>query len=232
MKVWLLFLLLTLSFLAFSQQGTEENVRLHFTPMIGDAHLVLNQRMETSAGAEVSIQTLRFYLSNVRLFAKGNEVYTEPSSFHLLDASEPSSMILELPESEGLKYDRIEFTLGLDSVTNVSGVFEGDLDPTKGMYWTWQSGYIHFKLEGQFTDSEKADDSFSYHLGGYRSPHATCQSIGIELPEAVNSSPSVHLSLDGFLSRVMPSEQRLVMSPGAKARDWFETAALTFPVHE
>jgi len=37
----------------------------------------------------------------------------------------------------------------VDSLANVSGAMSNDLDATKGMYWSWQSGFINLKIEGK-----------------------------------------------------------------------------------
>jgi hypothetical protein len=53
-----------------------------------------------------------------------------------MNTDKHSKLSFDLPTY--LKYDQIQFQLGIDSLTNVSGAMGGDLDPTKGMYWTWQ----------------------------------------------------------------------------------------------
>jgi hypothetical protein len=42
----------------------------------------------------------------------------------------------------------IRFLLGVDSARNVSGIQTGALDPARGMFWTWNSGYVMAKIEG------------------------------------------------------------------------------------
>jgi hypothetical protein len=64
------------------------------------------------------------------------------------DENDSNALCLEIPDD--IEFDAIQFNLGLDSLTNVSGALGGDLDPTKGMYWTWQNGYVNFKLQGSF----------------------------------------------------------------------------------
>ena len=50
-------------------------------------------------------------------------------------------------------YNQITFTIGVDSLRSTMDVSKrpGVLDPAQGhdgMYWTWNSGYIFFKMEG------------------------------------------------------------------------------------
>ena len=113
-------------------------------------------------------------------------------------------------------FDKIKFQLGLDSFTNVSGALTGDLDPTKGMYWTWQSGYINLKIEGFFINSNEGNKIFEYHLGGYLPPFQTIQHISM----LSNSKKEMKIVLDFnsfFLSSKTEYKAR-VMSPGENAQ--------------
>ena len=78
------------------------------------------------------------------------------------------ALCLEIPEDT--EFDAIQFNLGIDSLTNVSGALGGDLDPTKGMYWTWQNGYVNFKLQGTSDLCNNPKNEFEFHLGGYLKP--------------------------------------------------------------
>ncbi len=97
------------------------------------------------------IDALKFYISNIQFFKSGRVVFKENNSFHLIDAAQSYSETLSVADSEDIRFDEVRFSIGIDSATNTAGVLGGDLDPTKGMYWTWQSGYINFKLEGTST---------------------------------------------------------------------------------
>ena len=56
--------------------------------------------------------------------------------------------------------------VGVDSARNVSGAQTGALDPAKGMFWTWNTGYIMAKLEGNSPASPTG--IFEYHIGGFK----------------------------------------------------------------
>ena len=66
------------------------------------------------------------------------------------------------------KYDKLQFLLGVDSIRNCSGAQTGALDPMNGMFWTWNSGYIMFKLEGNSTASTADLQRIEHHIGGYK----------------------------------------------------------------
>ena len=180
------------------------------------------------SGSEVQVQVIRFYISAVELYSKGKRVWQEQNSYHLVDFSNPATMqhLLGLPD--GKTFDKIRFNLGIDSVTNVSGAMDGDLDPAKGMYWAWQSGYINFKMEGSMPFPDGIPHEFQFHLGGYASPHATLQTIELAVPEGGN----VKIGFDAarFLAGVNISEAQSIMSPGANAVRLSAAAAGAFTI--
>jgi hypothetical protein len=44
-------------------------------------------------------------------------------------------------------------------------VNDDDLDPSTGMIWSWNTGYIFFKHEGKFIDSTGQERSLLFHYG-------------------------------------------------------------------
>jgi hypothetical protein len=72
--------------------------------------------------------------------------------------------------------------LGVDSIRNVSGIQTGALDPLKGMFWTWNSGYVMAKLEGSSESSNSAGNRFTYHIGGFRPGMNVLKTIDLIIP--------------------------------------------------
>jgi hypothetical protein len=88
-----------------------------------------------------------------------------------------------LPEGD---FIGIEFLLGVDSLRNVSGSQTGDLDPSKNMFWDWNTGYIFYKLEGRFntlTNTVKGD--YAIHIGGYKGKDNCIQACSFSLNKAL-----------------------------------------------
>ena len=50
----------------------------------------------------------------------------------------------------------------------MSGAQTGALDPANDMFWTWNSGYIMAKLEGQSSFSTLINNEIEYHIGGFK----------------------------------------------------------------
>ena len=126
----------------FSQTQTS----LKFNPSFGQSKLSSDSAYKISINDSIQITAFKFYISNLELLNKNKSVWKDSIPFHLIDAFNEKTLAFKIPTN--IPYTKVKFNLGIDSITNVSGAMGGDLDPTKGMYWTWQSGYINFKLEG------------------------------------------------------------------------------------
>lgn len=160
----------------------------------------------------IVLQTARFYLSDFIFYRQGQEVLRENNSYHLVDLEFPESGEWAIHTSG---FDEISFLLGTDSLTNVSGAYGGDLDPVKGMYWTWNSGYINVKLEGFSPQSRGRNGEFALHLGGYMPPFQT----DYRVQSGVASSGHIHIELDvcPMFEQTDWNNHFNVMSPSAEA---------------
>ena len=110
--------------------------------------------------------------------------------------------------------------MGIDSTTNVSGAMGGDLDPTKGMYWTWLSGYINFKLEGTSNICKTRHNEFQFHLGGYQHPFNSLQTVFIEISS--KSTIEINIDLLKIFQQINLAQQHHIMSPEQDAMDFSE----------
>lgn len=106
----------------------------------------------------------------------------------------------------------VKFGIGIDSVINTSGAFGGNLDPTNDVYWSWQSGYINMKLEGEIIAPRLR--KFEYHLGGYTSPFAAHQSSSV-FP--INNVTEIHINLLTFLEGSQKIDIYKTMSPSKQS---------------
>jgi len=193
-----------------------QSVKLSFQPYFGTEKVMLSDTVPSIFGPQnLKIETLRFYLSNFQLLKNGKVVFEEKNSFHLLDASDEKSLQLSLQTKDNLDFNTLKFDLGIDSLTNVSGAIGGDLDPTKGMYWTWQSGYINFKLEGTSQLCKTRNSEYQFHLGGYQQPNYGLQTLEF----AVRNSKAVNISLDlkAIFDQIDLTKTNHIMSPNQEA---------------
>ncbi|MEM7103320.1 MAG: MbnP family protein [Bacteroidota bacterium] len=211
MKQFLLALFLLNSFNLSAQDS--QNLSVNFKPTFNGEPLVLTDDEADLSGKDIQIETFRFYISKVELLNGGEIVYEEPNSFHLLDVSNPLSLNLSLNFEFNAQnpITHLKFQIGIDSLTNVSGAFGGDLDPSNGMYWTWQSGYINFKLEGVAAECPARHNRFQFHIGGYQGPYKALQTVS--LPVANIEEVNIQLRLEDFMGKINLEETYQVMSP-------------------
>jgi hypothetical protein len=214
-------LVLAITLVPFSFQAQE--LKIQVNPIFNVQSLDLSGEFQAK---EKCIKTFKCYLTSFELINEGNVVWKEENSYHLIDASLPESMLLELRIPEDLQYDQIAFLLGVDSLTSVSGAYGGDLDPTKGMYWAWNSGYVNFKLEGFHPRASSPEHDFEFHIGGYLPPFQTAQKITLSC--AKNAPLVINIDLDQFLEKADLATLSQIMSPGKSAKELSQVAAQSF----
>ncbi|MBK9636899.1 MAG: hypothetical protein IPO63_03460 [Bacteroidetes bacterium] len=225
MKKYYIFLVLVLlHFLSVAQR-----VNIYFNALLNGKEIQFDSIVINNEKDTLQINQLKFYISNIQ-FLKGDEiVFTELNSYHLIDFEMPATTSISIKTFRSISYNSIRFYLGIDSLTNVSGALGGDLDPTHGMYWTWQSGYINFKMEGQASKSEAASTEFQFHLGGYQVPFNSLQQIQLN---ATDENINLVLNVDPFLHSIDFSNNHHIMSPTKKAVELSELLAKNFKVRK
>ncbi len=205
------FLMLTCRFAA----GAETCVPLRFVPTYGGKPVVLEQYYQLHGGDSVMFETFKCYISDITFYKAGKQVLKEKNSYHLLNAENEETMSLFIHMDDSIHYDEVQFNMGIDSATSTSGALGGDLDPAKGMFWTWQSGYINCKIEGRSNLCKTRHNEFQLHLGGYAVPDNSLQEVRLTIPEG--AEVDIVIPLDKFLSRVDIAKQNAIMSPGQDA---------------
>ena len=216
MKKFLASLILIFSFNT-SILGQNSNVcLLHVTPVFGSSHLTLGKQYSLNNQKDsITFEMVKYYISGIQLLLNSEVVWKDTSRFYLLDAENEKSYNIPLKISKDLKFNEINFFSGIDSTTNVSGAFGGDLDPTNGMYWTWQNGYINGKFEGKSSFCKSKNASFELHLGGYQFPYNALQTV--QLKVTPKEKIEEHLELDHFISNIDIAEKHHIMSPSNEA---------------
>ncbi len=202
--------------------------KIEFLPVFKEKPLELGEKYISDKDT-VEIETLKFYISNVE-FLKGKKiVHSLKKKHHLLDLGKLGSLKINEENPENGKFDEIRFNIGIDSLTSSSGVFSGDLDPTNGMYWTWQSGYINFKLEGKTNFSTARNHEFQLHIGGFSAADSTLQNVSFPVK---NSEILIWIYVDEIISEMVSAKVFHVMSPGKKAGNFSRKIASAFKIDE
>ena len=205
----LLFLLLALVSRCYVAELSAQKLDIIHQVLLQGKTVQLDTWMSVNPSVSVKITTLKWYLS----------VQGKAAQTYLLDLSKPESLL------QSVKYPRgSRLYFGIDSQTQVLATRPGAFDPIHGMYWTWQSGYIQWKLEGVMK-TDTAEIPIQLHLGGFQNNLQT----GQILPPLPNmDKPDCALLmiwlLDEVLQSITPQTAR-VMSPSRMAQEYAERVA-------
>ncbi|MDO9372969.1 MAG: MbnP family protein [Bacteroidota bacterium] len=202
------------------------NVAVKLTNMLGDGPITLESKTYINAVAEpYTVSKLRYYITNVRLI--GTSSAAEAESYHLIDAEKPESLQFSFT-APSATFNSIEFLLGVDSTRNVSGAQTGALDPLNDMFWTWNSGYVMLKIEGNSPVSPVAGKKFEYHLGGFSGPNNVLKKIQLPFPAgklaSIQKGKTCEISIMANLDKLWAGPNALSIAatpvcttPGAQA---------------
>ncbi len=209
---WVLWFMSSFFFISSKAQSLS---LIHFEAYLNEAPLKLDSVYSLAYGQTISISTLKFYISDIQYLQDNKIIEKEPQSFHLINFEDEKSLDLLIKRTNTEKFNQLKFVVGIDSITNVSGALGGDLDPTKGMYWAWQSGYINAKIEGECSLSGGKNKTFEFHLGGYNDPFLSAQQLILD--KKVEGNIHIKLELDHFFNQIDIGNQHHIMSPGKEA---------------
>ncbi|MFI5186873.1 MAG: MbnP family protein [Chitinophagales bacterium] len=164
------------------------HIFLQFNTVVGPRQFFLGSTYINSFGESFSISKFKYYVSNIEF---GNPVSGAkefiPGSYYLINESDSVSRKISI-DITGSSYTTVSFLLGVDSLKNVSGAQGGALDPVNDMFWTWNTGYVMAKLEGNSPFSRQIHHAIEYHVGGFKGENSVLQKIDLVIP-AENSLP-------------------------------------------
>ncbi|WP_428656755.1 MbnP family protein [Runella sp.] len=186
------------------------SLTLTFDHRVGDKSLTLGtDTYQNASGEDFVVTTFNYFISNISLKKSDGTTYTYPqdSSYFLVRETFPASKQIVLKRIPAGDYTAVTFTIGVDSLRNTmdisrrKGVLDpGDVSHDDGMYWSWNSGYIFMKLEGNSSKVEPdpaGNQKFRYHIGGYGGYNA----------KMFNNLRTVTLSLGAVPAKVGPTQQ-------------------------
>ncbi len=201
----------------------------------GEPLKMADQLYVNEHGDTIYIDLFRFYITNMRLSSESTTVSDTVS--HLVDAEDEASATFHINNVPAGSYTSLQFTVGVDSITNTSGANGGDLDPAKGMYWVWNSGYIMAKLEGHSRVCKTLHHAFEFHIGGYMPPFNAARLVNVKLSHPVvvlnGCNTIVRLKADvaaWFKGNLDLSKLNSVVIPGKEANIIADNYAQMFSV--
>ena len=223
MKSYILLNIICFTFSTHLKAQSLQQIEINFKPIFNNKSLVLNNYHIVNADSFL-ISQCKFYISGIKLKNNNRTVFIERNCVYLINFSELTSCNFLLKIQKNIKFDEIQFNLGIDSLTNSKGISTGALDPTKGMYWAWHSGYINYKLEGQINKQK-----FQFHLGGFRNGFYNMQTI--HLPVEASTKVNITVDLFKFLSLIDLQKTNHIMTPTKIAVELAQKAKQMFSVN-
>ncbi|WEK36403.1 MAG: hypothetical protein P0Y53_02730 [Candidatus Pseudobacter hemicellulosilyticus] len=220
------------------------NIQLHFKAVVQDdtEDMVFGSSYTNAFNESFQVDQFKFYVHAIQLInTDSGKVFQVPvDQYYLVNFRDSASCVLPITVPS-YKYNRLAFMLGVDSARNVSGAQTGALDPLNGMFWTWNTGYIMAKLEGQSPVSTAPGHAFEYHIGGFRQADNVVRQITLLFPygDAVDMQPnghsSIHITADVLAWFKNPHDIKIstnptCMTPGTLAMQIAENYAKMFTV--
>jgi hypothetical protein len=187
--------------MAFSlSQKDQTTLNVQFEHFVGNDTLMLDSmNYKNELGQTFTISKFKYYVGHFSLKNTDGKDFSSDEYF-LIDEEEPLSKQIELKNIPFGKYQCVSFLLGVDSTSNCSGAQRGALDPTKAMFWAWNTGYIFLKMEGHAPMSKSSGHFYEYHIGGFRKPNNCIRSITLNFKDIFEISKekntTLHLKTD------------------------------------
>ena len=214
---------------SFAVKAQKTTTEISFKLLFDNLPLELAKQYPVSEKDSLTIDFLKFYISDITFLKEGTQVGKSKEKHHLIDAQN-SSLYKTLYKVKNKNFDTITFLVGLDSKTQEKGIQGGVLDPTSQMYWTWQNGFINFKLEGESSLCPTRKNKFQFHVGGFQKPYATSQKVS--LATSGDAPIVIDVDISFFFNAITISQTNTVTSPNKKAVMVSKVLQTLFSVHE
>ena len=155
-----------------NNDNDEVSVFLAFENVVDGTDIQAGQTYDID-GRNITFDIVNYYISNVRIMDDNGNMVVSSDDVFLAKEGNANSFEIGTVQDDAHAH-MVMFTLGIqDTAVNLGDpsqyTSEQALSTTQNMHWSWNSGYIFLKLEGQVdttaTPDGQLDDSFIYHLG-------------------------------------------------------------------
>jgi hypothetical protein len=218
-----------------SSESDTSPVTIRFSLMAYGSPIDTAFQYTNFGGEKFNVSSFKFYIAAIE-FANSATSVSEKNTYHLVDLAQPASQQFNVRLKTG-KYDKINFIVGVDSTRNVSGAQTGALDPTNGMFWTWNTGYIFAKLEGRSPASAAPFQKLTHHIGGFRTGENAIRKITLAMPFEIGRAKELVINADvqkwfDGPHQISIASNASVMSPGGVALKIADNYASMFSVNK
>jgi len=214
------FLLFLWSLISGVAEGQSAVVVYHQVKL-GEVQVLLGEWQKSDSNVSVRIDKLRWYVSLPPAGKKGSKAW-------LLDLADSASLDQQMSRPVN---NKISLLFGIDSTIQVGGVGTGALDPLLGMYWTWQTGYVQWKMEGAIR-VDGVESPLELHLGGFDGVTKSQSMLSDYLIYPTTNSVIAQWDISPFLAEVVRRKKFGVMSPSPIAREYCRIIANGVSFHK
>ncbi len=214
------FLLFLWSLISGVAEGQSAVVVYHQVKL-GEVQVLLGEWQKSDSNVSIRIDKLRWYVSLPPAGKKGSKAW-------LLDLADSASLDQQMSRPVNKK---ISLLFGIDSAIQVGGVGTGALDPLRGMYWTWQTGYVQWKMEGAIR-VDGVESPLELHLGGFDGATKSQSMLSDYLIYPTTNSVIAQWDISPFLAEVVRRKKFGVMSPSPIAREYCRIIANGVSFHK
>lgn len=202
-------LVLLCSFIPTSHKTKTGSISISFFNTVNGKYISDREEYTNPFNEKYSISKLTYYISNVAVLSNDNKTVTEKNSYRLIKGLGEDFRIISKDFSFKVPagtYQSISFLIGVDSSKNVSGAQTNALDPTHGMFWAWNTGYVMFKVEGTSPQSTIADTRFEYHIGGFRGSNHVLRRVELPLSSLqIKRGCHISISIEADINKLWQS---------------------------
>ncbi len=225
-----------------AQPKTNPTIKITFINMFNQLPIALNTVKYTNCWNETfTISKLKYYISNVSLQTTDKKNNIEKNSYHLINEEDSETRSYSFLINPG-NYETISFLIGVDSIKNVSGAQTDALDPLNGMFWTWNTGYIMFKMEGISEQSTSINKKIEYHIGGFTGTYNVLREIklnlkkySVSLKKETLTEIIIHADIDKIWNgsnQLTTKQTPVCTTPGVLAASIADNYATAFKIFE
>jgi hypothetical protein len=176
------------------ETNSQQLLNIHFKHKVGNNKLKLFDETYTNSFNEpFTVNKFKYYISNIIVTSVNGKSQAIKDKYFLINEADSFSKVIQIKSSFS-EIKTIEFLIGVDSIKNISGVQTGALDPMNGMFWTWNTGYVFAKLEGQSDSAHAPNHAFTYDVGGFRAHEKALRKVVLHINS--NSSNNITINVD------------------------------------
>ena len=160
---------------------TSRYIQFKFNARCSGKNLLCNSNSwyNNLQGDSFTVLKFQYFISNITFIKNDGTSLTLANEYHLLKHQINKTQFTLQQATKG-SYTAVEFLIGVDSLRNISGAQSGDLDPGNDMFWDWTTGYIFYKLEGQYKNSAtQPAREYAVHIGGFQGRYSCLRKVRV-----------------------------------------------------